>query len=108
MPSALRSLGAPRLLAATIHTMLWQAEHVGDEGRRLLLARRLRGCRERFGPDLLAQLLVRTTARAERVDLAMRLRGADGAPPPRPRLGLVDLAVAALSLAAGAALHLLW
>lgn len=100
--SALATLGVPRSLASTVHTLLWQLEHVGGLGRRLILARQLRGAR-RFGPEVLAQLLVRTTGRAERVDLAMRLRGALGAE--RARFGLDGLVVTALALALALALH---
>jgi energy-coupling factor transporter transmembrane protein EcfT len=105
LPGALRVLGAPRELAATVHAMLWQIEHVADEGRRLLLARQLRGA-ERVGPEVLAQLLIRTGARAERVDLAMRLRGADGPPDPRAHLCVADVLVALGCLALGVGLHL--
>jgi energy-coupling factor transporter transmembrane protein EcfT len=70
----------------------------------LILARQLRGAR-RFGPEVLAQLLVRTTERAERVDLAMRLRGASGTEQSGFDLGGVALLLGALFVAV--ALHLL-
>jgi energy-coupling factor transporter transmembrane protein EcfT len=75
LPAALRALGLPLDFVSTVHAMLWQVGHIGSEGRRLVLARRLRGARGVVGPEILAELLVRTTARAERVDLAMQLRG---------------------------------
>lgn len=99
----LAGVGVPRALASVVHTLLWQLEHVGSEGRRLILARRLRGAR-RFGPEVLSQLLLRTAARAERVDLAMRLRGADGAPV-GPRFGTAGVVSSLAALAAVAALH---
>lgn len=105
LPGALRALGAPRALSATIHAMLWQLEHIADEGRLLVLARRLRGDARSAGPEVLAQLLIRTAARAERVDLAMRLRGADGLPPPRQRLRARDGAAIALGAGTVVALH---
>jgi energy-coupling factor transporter transmembrane protein EcfT len=102
---ALGRLGFPRALAGTVRALLWQVGHVGMEGRRLLLARALRGERG-FGPEVLAQLLVRTTARAERVDLAMRLRGADlSTSAERARFGAVGLAALLISAAASVALH---
>ncbi|MCC6901140.1 MAG: hypothetical protein IT377_19360 [Polyangiaceae bacterium] len=100
---ALRGLGVPRSLSGAVHALLWQLEHVASEGRRLVLARRLRGA-TRFGPEVLAQLLVRTSARAERVDLAMRLRGADGAPA-GPRLGASGVLSALAALTVVTALH---
>ncbi len=100
---ALVAVGTPRSLASAVHTLLWQLDHVGAEGRRLMLARRLRGA-ERFGPEVLSQLLVRTAARAERVDLAMRLRSADGAPE-ASRFGAVDALVCLSALAVVVALH---
>lgn len=73
---ALGALGVPDALCAVVGTMLRQLGAVRDEGRRLVLARRLRGAR---GPSLgaatLATLLLRTADRAGRVELAMRLRG---------------------------------
>lgn len=101
---ALATLGVPRVVASTVHTLLWQVEHVGSEGRRLILARQLRGAR-RFGPEVLAQLLVRTTERAERVDLAMRLRGASRAE--RGRFGVDGAALLLGALLVAVALHLL-
>lgn len=100
---ALAALGVPRALSSAVHALLWQLEHVGAEGRRLILARQLRGAR-RFGPEVLAQLLFRTAARAERVDLAMRLRGASA--PAAGRISRRDLPALCAALAAAVALHL--
>lgn len=104
LPTALFSLGVPRSLAGTVHALLWQLEHVGDQGRRLLLARRLRGARGAFGPEMLSALLWRTADRAERVELAMALRHADPLGRRRP-LGASDFAAIVLCLAFGIALH---
>lgn len=98
---ALAGLGVPKALSSTVRALLWQLEHVAGEGRRLLLARRLRGA-ERFGPEVIAQLVVRTAARAERVDLAMRLRGAElGAADDALAPGDVAWMLGALALAVG-------
>jgi len=71
---ALRTIGVPRGLASVIETMLRQVQAVQLEGSRILLARRLRGGGN-VAPDVLSMLLVRTIDRAERVELAARLRG---------------------------------
>ena len=107
LPRALRSLAVPEVLASTVHAMLWQLGHVSDEARRLLLARRLRGARNGFGPEVLALLLVRTAARAERVDLALRLRGATGALTARSRFRPSDAPILGLAAGAALALHVL-
>jgi energy-coupling factor transporter transmembrane protein EcfT len=87
--AALRGLGVPRSLSAVVATLTRQAARLVPEGRRLLLARELRGARTWWvGPDVMAHLLVRTTRRAERVALAAELRGASaGVPRPAPMSG---------------------
>lgn len=108
LPSALRALGLPADFTSTVHGMLWQVGHIGTEGRRLVLARRLRGARGVIGPEVLAELLVRTTARAERVELAMQLRGAHSeAAARRVPLAARDLPAMIVALALGIGLHLL-
>jgi energy-coupling factor transporter transmembrane protein EcfT len=88
--------------------MLWQVGHIGTEGRRLVLARRLRGARGAIGPEILAELLVRTTARAARVDLAMQLRGAHSEAAARQApLAARDALATGIALALGIGLHLL-
>ncbi len=76
VPGALGALGVPDALCAVTGTMLRQLGAVRDEGRRLVLARKLRGARgPALGAGTLATLLLRTADRAGRVELAMRLRG---------------------------------
>jgi energy-coupling factor transporter transmembrane protein EcfT len=108
LPGALRALGLPADFASTVHGMLWQLGNIRAEGRRLVLARKLRGARGVVGPEILAELLVRTTARAERVDLAMQLRGAHSAlAARRVGLGARDFVGIAIALAVGIGLHVL-
>lgn len=108
LPSGLRALGLPLDFVSTVHAMLWQVGNIGNEGQRLVLARRLRGARGVVGPEILAELLVRTTARAERVDLAMQLRGthselaAHGS-----RLKMRDILGIGCAFCIGIALHLI-
>lgn len=105
LPRALATLRAPRALSGAVHALLWQLEHVGDEGRSLLLARRLRGARGAFGPEVLSSLLARTAARAERVEVALALRGVQ-TPESRDRLSRADIAASVAVLVLGIALHL--
>jgi energy-coupling factor transporter transmembrane protein EcfT len=87
---ALAALGVPGALTRVVATMARQLGSVTDQGRRLVLARNLRGSHgSAVGVEVIATLLLRTAARAERVDLAERLRGG---PPParRARLRLSD------------------
>ncbi len=100
---ALAALGIPGALTRVVATMARQLGSITDEGRRLLLARKLRGSRgSAVGVEVISTLLLRAAARAERVDLAERLRGG---PPPtrRARLRLADapflIACVALALA---------
>lgn len=74
--AALRALGLPAGFATVIASLQQQARIIGDEGRRVLLARRLRGARGRgLGLGVLSTLFVRSARRAERVDFARSLRG---------------------------------
>lgn len=69
-----------------VHRYLWV---LIEEGRRLLLARRLRSGRVppwRSGGRILATLFARSLARAHRIEVAMRLRGRRGALPIGRRL----------------------
>lgn len=75
---ALSALGLPASIAAVLTTLLRQLTLLGSEARRLWLARRLRGARGvGASTEMMAALLVKSAARAERVELAMRLRGYD-------------------------------
>jgi energy-coupling factor transporter transmembrane protein EcfT len=105
VPRALRALGMPQILASTIYAMVWQLEHVSDEARRLLLARRLRGATG-IGPGVMTSLLVRTRLRADRVSLAMELRGATAeSATPTTRFTPRDAVVVVLALFAVFGLH---
>jgi energy-coupling factor transporter transmembrane protein EcfT len=83
---ALRGLGVPASFATVLSTMLRQATSLGSDGRRLVLARQLRGVRgARLGPEILARLFLRSHVKAERAALAAELRGARaGCPRPLP------------------------
>ena len=75
---ALAALGLPRGFSAVVTTLLRQLGSLGSEARRLQLARTLRGASGRaLSGELVAALLTRSAARAERAELAMRLRGYD-------------------------------
>jgi energy-coupling factor transporter transmembrane protein EcfT len=106
--AALLSLGVPPVLGATIETMLRQLSTLESEGRRIAFALRLRGARgSTLTTHVCAALLVRSAARAERVDLAMRLRGYDVRYSARSsRLRASDLPALVLLAAAAAALQL--
>jgi len=108
LPGALSALGVPAALAAVVETMLRQLGSVQDEGRRIVLARKLRGARGfGVGPEVLSALLVRTSARAERAELAMRLRGYNPVlARERARLGRRDLLLLGLTIALAILLHI--
>ncbi len=72
---AMRGIGVPAKLSSIISVMMRQLTQLGEEGRRLLLARKLRGATGMIGPDVLASLLVRSSRRAEKLELALTLRG---------------------------------
>ncbi len=107
LAGALGALGVPTVLARVVETMLRQVSSVQAEGRRIVLARRLRGARGfGVGPDVLSALLIRTSARAERADLAMRLRGYNSAAAKkRAQLGLRDVPLLLVVLSAVVLLH---
>ncbi len=108
LPSALSSLGLPRPLARMLGTMLRQAGAVQAQGQRILLARKLRGAKGgAMSAEVLASLLTSTAERAERVELAMRLRGADLATPKAGQgLGPRDLPLLLASSCAAIAIHI--
>jgi len=99
---ALLTLRVPHAITGVVDSMLHGLGAVREEGRRLLLARQLRGVRGLgIGPELLATLLERTAERAERVELAQRLRGFDpSAISKSARPSLRDLAVIGVSATA--------
>jgi energy-coupling factor transporter transmembrane protein EcfT len=105
--SALAALGVPASLAAVIATVLRQVDLLVVEGRRLSLARSLRGARGASASvDTLATLLARSAARAERVELAMRLRGyAIDRSRPGVSLALRDMPLLMIAAAASVAIH---
>ena len=105
--TALYGLRVPPALASVVVTLLRQLEVIRGEARTIGLARRLRGARgAALGGDALAMLLVRVAARAERVELAQRLRGF-GARAARAGLEVRDLAVLAPAAVLGLSLHAL-
>jgi energy-coupling factor transporter transmembrane protein EcfT len=104
---ALCALGVPRVVGAVLASALRQTTVLRTEGRRLLLARRLRG-RAGYGDGaaILGVLFSRAATRAERVDLAMQLRGfVPEQAMERVRLGRHDAPLVAIAVAAAAAIH---
>lgn len=104
---ALIAMGAPRALAATVESSLRQLSELKEQGRRLVLARRLRGpVHARDGALLLGAWFARTADRAARVELSMALRGYS---PERAlhasRLGRADVIAAFSCVLAGLAAH---
>jgi energy-coupling factor transporter transmembrane protein EcfT len=105
--AALNALRIPPALANVVVTLLRQLEVIRAEARTIGLARRLRGARGvALGGDAFAMLLIRVNARAERVELAQRLRGF-GARSAAGRLEARDLAALALAVGFGLSLHFL-
>jgi cobalt/nickel transport system permease protein len=105
--AALRALRFPPALAEVVTTLLRQLEALGGEARSIGLARRLRGAHgPAFSADAVATLLIRAHDRAERAQLAQRLRGfgAETASQ-KARLRRSDGALLALSGLAAAFLH---
>jgi cobalt/nickel transport system permease protein len=108
LPAALTNLGLPQPLARMLGTMLRQAGAVQAQGQRILLARKLRGAKGgAMSAEVLASLLTSTAERAERVELAMRLRGADLATLKAGQgLGPRDLPLLLASSCAAIAIHI--
>jgi energy-coupling factor transporter transmembrane protein EcfT len=99
---ALSALRAPTPLVEVIEGLTLQLDSLKGTYRRLLLARRLRGAQGWSGAaSLLPELLVRSAQRAERLDLARRLRGYECQRPARSfgRQDILPLLVAAASAA---------
>lgn len=107
LAGALRGLGLPQTLAALLTSLLRQLGAIQAEGRRMLLARELRGAVGlRLGANTLGRLLARTQARAERVDLAQRLRSGGVAISDRPiALQLRDTPALLASALAAVCIH---
>jgi energy-coupling factor transporter transmembrane protein EcfT len=105
---ALSGLGVPRGVSTVIASMLRQAGSIATEGRRLALARSLRGATGLgASTEMFAALLARSSLRAERVELALRLRGHDeSARPAGARLGLGDVPAVAAAAVAALGVHL--
>lgn len=90
----LRRLGLPAILCSQLDLLYRYGFVIGDETRRMQRAAQLRTPQGRMPPSLfvplLGSLLLRSTARAERVHLAMLSRGGmphDTLPQPRPWTG---------------------
>jgi energy-coupling factor transporter transmembrane protein EcfT len=109
LAGALYALRVPPALANVVATLLRQLEMIRAEARAIGLARRLRGTRGfALGGDALALLLIRVAARAERVELAQRLRGFGvRAAAARAQLRARDAVVLALAVVLGLSLHLI-
>jgi energy-coupling factor transporter transmembrane protein EcfT len=105
---ALRGIGVPAALAAVVAAALRQMAELREEGQRLLLARRLRGrAGYKGGANLVGVLFLRAARRAERVELALRLRGASTERAlTAARLSPGDAPFVALSFFAALAIHL--
>jgi energy-coupling factor transporter transmembrane protein EcfT len=104
---ALTALGIPSAVATVIGSALRQASVLVEEGRRLLLARQLRGSAgHREGATILGVLLSRAAARAERIELAARLRGCSPAHATRrARLAWADAPAVVLACTLGLSIH---
>ena len=104
---ALRGLGIPSAVTTTLAAALRLSGLLVDEGRRLVLARRLRGDRSILaGGAVLGALFTRAVTRAERMDLAMALRGYRGeVTVSGPRLVLGDLPGIAAAAVLGVLVH---
>ncbi len=76
LSGALESLRAPRAIAQMVAHTTAQLGSIASEGKRLVLARKLRGARGTSANlELMSSLLIRCAERAERRALASELRG---------------------------------
>jgi energy-coupling factor transporter transmembrane protein EcfT len=81
---ALSVLRAPKPIVEVLEGLALQLDSLNNTAARLLLARKLRGARRFSGMNnILPELLVQSAERAERIDLARRLRGYQPSPPAR-------------------------
>lgn len=107
---ALGRLGCPERLVAVLRLCLRYLDLLAEELRRLQRARHSRGCQEpgllfraRVTGQLAGTLFLRSLARAERVEVAMRSRGGVAAAclvrPATARWGLAETLLIGLSLA---------
>ena len=106
--AAMRRLGAPPVLVTTMQFALRYVATIGDEARRMMRARDLRGrprrvaTRARVAGAIVGSLFIRSAGRAMRVAHAMAARGFSGdlptlaAPPLRARDVVACLCVVAL------------
>lgn len=83
LPQAFAHLGLPSPLITILTNVVRQAAAIREQGQRIVLARKLRGANGNVvSAEILASLLTSTARRADRIELAMKLRGASNCPPP--------------------------
>jgi len=105
LAGALRTLRAPVALVEVIEGLALQLDSLRNVAARIVLARKLRGASGLRGSvTILPELLVRSAERAERVDLARRLRGYDAKR--RSEMTAADLPCVVLAALAAVSLHL--
>lgn len=76
LPAALTALHFPQPLVLILSSMTRQLSAIGSQAQRISLSRKLRGATGAgISAEALAGLLASTARRADRVELAMRLRG---------------------------------
>jgi energy-coupling factor transporter transmembrane protein EcfT len=104
LATALGTLRAPASLVEVIEGLALQLDSLRNVARRVVLARKLRGARGLKGSaTVLPELLVRSAERAERLELARRLRGYERRQ--RDPLTLKDLLPASFALLGALLLH---
>lgn len=104
---ALGALRAPTALVEVLEGLTLQLDSLKTTCGRLLLARKLRGAHGFLGAaSILPELLVRSAERAERVDLARRLRGYHYVRPERS-FARQDVWPLSIAVASAALLHVL-